>query len=73
MVASNDSAVIVHLTIELRHNLDLEVVAEGVDSQAVWDRLAALGCDVAQGYLVSMPIPTEQFSSWESGWTHTPA
>ena len=68
MVASNDSAVIVRTAIELGHNLDLEVVAEGVDSQAVWDRLATLGCDVAQGYLVSMPMPAEQFSKWEKGW-----
>lgn len=73
MAASNDSAVIVRSTIDLGHNLDLEVVAEGVDSQAVWDRLAALGCDVAQGYLVSMPMPAEQFSNWENEWTRIPA
>ncbi|SDZ01938.1 bifunctional diguanylate cyclase/phosphodiesterase [Nitrosomonas sp. Nm33] len=73
MVASSDSAVIVRSTIELGHNLDLEVVAEGVDSQAVWDHLAELGCDVAQGYLVSMPMPAEQFSNWESEWTRKSA
>ncbi|SFQ00084.1 diguanylate cyclase (GGDEF) domain-containing protein [Nitrosomonas cryotolerans] len=68
MVESNDSAVIVRSTIELGHNLDMEVVAEGVDSQAVWDLLATLECDVAQGYLMSMPMPAEQFSDWESEW-----
>lgn len=68
MAANNDSAVIVRSTIELGHNLDLEVVAEGVNSQAVWDLLATLECDVAQGYWVSMPMPAEQFSSWESEW-----
>lgn len=73
MVASSDSAVIVHSTIELGHNLDLEVVAEGVDSQTVWDRLAGLGCDVAQGYLISMPMPAEQFSNWESEWARISA
>ncbi len=72
MVANSDSAVIVRSTIELGHNLDLEVVAEGVDNQAVWDRLATLGCDVAQGYLVSMPMPAEQFSNWESEWGRMP-
>lgn len=72
MEANNDSAVIVHSTIELGHNLDLEVVAEGVDSQAVWDLLATLECDVAQGYLISMPMPAEEFSHWESEWVRVP-
>ncbi len=61
---------IVRSTIELGHNLNLEVVAEGVDNQAVWDLLATLKCDVAQGYLVSMPMPAEQFSQWENEWMH---
>jgi diguanylate cyclase len=69
MVASADSAVIVSSTIELGHNLGLEVVAEGVESQAIWTRLAELGCDVAQGYLISMPMPAGQFKEWETGWS----
>jgi diguanylate cyclase (GGDEF)-like protein len=73
MITSSDSATIVHSTIELGHNLELEVVAEGVESQAVWDRLAALGCDVAQGYLMSMPMPAGQFRTWETQWSQSPA
>jgi EAL domain-containing protein (putative c-di-GMP-specific phosphodiesterase class I) len=65
--------VIVHSTIELGHNLGLQVVAEGVESQAIWERLAELGCDVAQGYLVSMPMPAEHFAEWEHGWAGIPA
>ena len=65
MVASGDSAVIVHSTIELGHNLGLKVVAEGVENQAIWERLAALGCDVAQGYFISMPMPAAQFTEWD--------
>jgi EAL domain-containing protein (putative c-di-GMP-specific phosphodiesterase class I) len=68
MVASGDSALIVRSTIELGHNLGLEVVAEGVASQAIWTHLAALGCDVAQGYLISMPMPAGQFKEWETKW-----
>jgi len=68
MVAKNDSAVIVRSTIELGHNLGLEVVAEGVDSQAVWDLLETMKCDVAQGYLINVPMPAEQFKNWESEW-----
>lgn len=68
MVGSRDSQVIVSSTIELAHNLGLRVVAEGVETQSIWERLAALGCDVAQGYLISKPMPAEQFQSWESTW-----
>ncbi|RJG04268.1 GGDEF domain-containing protein [Noviherbaspirillum sedimenti] len=68
MTVSNDSAVIVRTTIELGHNLDMKIVAEGVESQAHWDSLAALGCDVAQGYHISKPMPAEQFRNWETNW-----
>jgi diguanylate cyclase len=66
MVTNKDSAVIVRSTIDLAHDLDLKVVAEGVENQAVWDRLAGLGCDVAQGYCISAPIPAEQLGDWEA-------
>jgi EAL domain-containing protein (putative c-di-GMP-specific phosphodiesterase class I) len=69
MMTSSDSAVIVRSTIELGHNLDLKIVAEGVESQAVWDSLAALGCDVAQGYLISTPMPAGHIRNWETNWT----
>ena len=68
MAASSDSDVIVRSTIERGHNLALGVVAEGVENHAVWDRLAALGCDVGQGYYISMPIPADQLRNWENEW-----
>ena len=54
------------LLAELAHNLDLTVVAEGVEDQGTFDRLAALGCDMAQGYCISKPIPADQFREWEA-------
>ena len=39
-------------------------VAEGVETQADWDQLSALGCEVAQGYLISRPIPEEAMREW---------
>lgn len=66
MTKSEDSAVIVRSTIDLAHNLNLEVVAEGVENQDTWDRLAFLGCDVAQGYCISAPIPADQLKDWEA-------
>ncbi|GGC57550.1 bifunctional diguanylate cyclase/phosphodiesterase [Undibacterium terreum] len=71
MAESNDSSVIVHSTIELGHNLGLEVVAEGVESKSAWNLLARQGCDVAQGYLISAPFPIGQFKTWETSWTHS--
>jgi len=66
MATNKDSATIVRSTIELAHNLDLTVVAEGVEDQGTFDRLVALGCDMAQGYCISKPIPADQFREWEA-------
>lgn len=68
MMAKSASALIVESTIELGHNLGLKVVAEGVESRAVWEQLAAAGCDVAQGFLISRPMPAEEFLPWEGKW-----
>ena len=52
-------AAIVRSTIDLAHNLGLQVVAEGVESHEAWRRLAELGCDLAQGFHVSRPLPAD--------------
>ena len=59
----NDSA-IVRSTIDLAHNLGLKVVAEGVENQQIWTVLEFLGCDTAQGYYMSRPIPAADFEQW---------
>jgi diguanylate cyclase (GGDEF)-like protein len=64
LAASEHDAVIVRSTIDLGHNLGLRVVAEGVESQEIWDSLAALGCDTAQGYHISRPIDAAAVSEW---------
>jgi diguanylate cyclase (GGDEF)-like protein/PAS domain S-box-containing protein len=55
---------IVRSTIELAHDLGLRVIAEGVEDQATWDLLASLGCDLAQGYLMSRPVPEGDLRRW---------
>jgi diguanylate cyclase (GGDEF)-like protein/PAS domain S-box-containing protein len=55
---------IVRSTIELGHNLGFEVVAEGVEDQTTLDVLESLGCDVAQGYFVSRPMPPSELARW---------
>jgi diguanylate cyclase (GGDEF)-like protein len=69
MVRSRDSAVIIASTIDLAHKLGMEVVAEGVENKETWDRLAALGCDVAQGYFISQPMPVQDMQNWELAWS----
>lgn len=61
---------IVRSIIDLGHNLDYKVVAEGVENGMALDMLNSLGCDIAQGFHISQPLPEEQFSSWltASAW-----
>ena len=68
MLASDDSATIVRSTIDLGHNLGLEVVAEGVESHDVLERLGSLGCDTAQGYFISHPMPPDDMAAWSGRW-----
>ncbi|MBA3305807.1 MAG: EAL domain-containing protein [Thermoleophilaceae bacterium] len=64
MEADESDAALVKSTAQLGHNLGLEVVAEGVETPAVWNRLEELGCDFAQGYYLSKPLADEQFLRW---------
>ncbi|MBC7435562.1 MAG: sensor domain-containing phosphodiesterase [Bdellovibrionales bacterium] len=54
---------IVHTCISLAHNLSLKVVAEGVETLAQQAALQELGCDEAQGYYYSPPIPADQMAA----------
>jgi EAL domain-containing protein (putative c-di-GMP-specific phosphodiesterase class I) len=49
----------VRATIELGHALGLRVVAEGIEDRATLDLLARAGCDLAQGYFISRPMPAD--------------
>ncbi|RLE16723.1 MAG: hypothetical protein DRJ50_14770, partial [Actinobacteria bacterium] len=62
--------VIVRSTIDLGHNLGLEVVAEGVENNEVLDRLRGFGCDVAQGFCISRPLDEDRFISWLNTTSH---
>ena len=64
MMEDQGDAVIVQSTIDLAHNLGLTVIAEGVESDETWRRLHALGCDVAQGWLIGRPLPAADFATW---------
>ncbi len=63
MLESARTEAIVRSTIDLAGNLDLRVVAEGIETEAVLERLAALGCDTGQGYFISRPQPAEDLTA----------
>ena len=63
-----DDAQIVRSTIDLAHNLGLSVVAEGVESDVVWDMLRELNCDHAQGFHMGRPMPASEFVRWSATW-----
>ena len=64
MTTDKNKTIIVHSVIDLSHNLGLKVVAEGVESKEVMDRLVSFGCDAAQGYFISKPITGTEFTNW---------
>jgi diguanylate cyclase (GGDEF)-like protein len=68
MVNDPHDLAIVRSTIDLAHNLGLKVVAEGVEDQHCFERLRFLGCDQAQGYFVSRPLPEDQLRTWWQRW-----
>ena len=55
---------IIRSTIDLGRGLGLRVVAEGVETEAEFNELADLGCDVAQGFFLAQPMPPEQLIDW---------
>jgi diguanylate cyclase len=62
---------IVRSTIGLGHDLGLVVTAEGVEDQATWELLDAIGCDIAQGFYVGRPMDATTLAAWlrQSPWS----
>ena len=57
LATSHEDAAIIRAIIDLGHGVGLRIVAEGVEDEAQLRRLGELGCDYAQGYLISRPQP----------------
>ncbi|MBT5292583.1 MAG: bifunctional diguanylate cyclase/phosphodiesterase [Cellvibrionales bacterium] len=64
MLSNEGDRNIVKLIIDLAHAFNLEVVAEGVENNETLDLLKSMGCDYAQGYLISRPIPYSDYLLW---------
>jgi diguanylate cyclase (GGDEF)-like protein/PAS domain S-box-containing protein len=63
---------IVRASIDLGHSLRLESVAEGVEDARTWEVLAALACDMAQGYFISRPLLAAEVLPWLRTWEAAP-
>ena len=59
MTSNEHDAVIVRALVDLGRSLGLHTVAEGVESTDAWDMLKEFGCEEAQGYLLSRPLPAD--------------
>jgi EAL domain-containing protein (putative c-di-GMP-specific phosphodiesterase class I) len=57
LTSSNRDPLIVRSTIDLAHAMEMEVTAEGVETQAAMALLSVMGCDMVQGFLISRPVP----------------
>jgi diguanylate cyclase (GGDEF)-like protein/PAS domain S-box-containing protein len=64
MTENEDSMKIVRSTIALAHDLGLKVVAEGVENEAILERLRDYGCDEAQGFHIGRPMPADELDAW---------
>jgi len=67
MCESSRDEAIVRTTIDLARHLGLHVVAEGIETPEVCERLAEMGCDTGQGYLISRPAPAGELTPWLVG------
>lgn len=70
MLDDDNDRVIVRSTIDLAHNIGLQVVAEGIETEEAYQQLLQLGCDAGQGFYMSKPLPVDQLLQWleESPW-----
>jgi diguanylate cyclase (GGDEF)-like protein len=65
---TDDDKTIVRSTIHLAHQMGLQVVAEGVETEEAWRQLRSMGAERAQGYLIARPLPAREVPAWLATW-----
>lgn len=68
LMSDERNEAIVRTTIELAHNMNLTVVAEGVEDEVTLRQVSDLGCEAAQGYFVSQPLSPDDLLQWLKNW-----
>jgi EAL domain-containing protein (putative c-di-GMP-specific phosphodiesterase class I) len=61
---------VIEASLDLARKLELQVVAEGVETLEEWQLLAGLGCGIAQGHLIAHPVPGEELTAVVGRWRH---
>ena len=64
MMEDDNDAMIVRSTIDLAHNLGMQVIAEGIEEKEMLELLEILGCELGQGYYISRPKGEDDFQQW---------
>jgi EAL domain-containing protein (putative c-di-GMP-specific phosphodiesterase class I) len=64
MTNNERDLIMIQKSIEMAHCLGIQVVAEGVETEEQLDLLKGIGCDMAQGYLFSRPLPANELVNW---------
>ncbi len=70
--SSEADEVIVSGMVSLGHELGLTIVAEGIEDEGTYHRLARLGCDGGQGYHMGRPMPGDEMTTWVRRWRTRP-
>lgn len=68
MAEDDDDRIIVQSTVDLAHNLGLEVIAEGIETISALQLLKDMNCEIAQGYYIAHPMEPAQFDAWLRGF-----
>lgn len=55
---------VIKLMIDIGHDLDLKVIAEGIETKEQFTTLQSLGCDIGQGYYLGKPMPAKDYMTW---------
>ena len=64
MMKDDNDAMIVRSTIDLAHNLNMKVIAEGIEEIEMLELLTILGCESGQGYFISRPKSEDDLQQW---------
>ncbi|HEX3563565.1 MAG TPA: EAL domain-containing protein, partial [Solirubrobacterales bacterium] len=67
---NEEDRTIIRSTIHLAHQMGLQVVAEGVETEDAWRQLRSMGCERAQGFLIAKPMPAREVPAWLASWNH---
>jgi diguanylate cyclase (GGDEF)-like protein len=67
-LTAEEDKTIVRSTIHLAHQMGLQVVAEGVETEQAWRQLRNMGCERAQGFLIAKPLPAREVPAWLASW-----